>query len=48
VRIVGGERVVRKLRSGAWARVVRGEPALDAGALVAVAVGTGDGVAHDL
>ena len=44
--VVGGERLVGKLRTGLWARVVRGEPELDAVALVAVTIGTGDWVVH--
>ena len=45
--MVLGERVVGKLCPGLWARVVRCEPALDVGAIVAVAIGAGNGVAHD-
>jgi len=46
--VVGGESFGEKLRPSSWTRVVRGEPALDVGALVAVTIGTADGVAHDL
>ena len=44
--MVGVEHVVGKLRPGLLAGVVRGDPELDAGALVAVTIGTGDGVAR--
>ena len=47
-RVVWGERLVGKPCPSSWARAVRCEPALDVGSLVAVAIGTGDGVAHDL
>jgi hypothetical protein len=47
-RVVGYEHLIGKLCPSPWARVVRCEPALNAGALVAVTVGTVDGVAHDL
>ena len=45
-RMVGVEHVVGKLRPGLWAGVVRVDLELDAGALVAVTIGTGDGVAR--
>ena len=45
-RVVGDEHLIGKLCPGPWTRAFRGEPALNAGALVAVTVGTVDGVAH--
>ena len=46
--MVAGDDFGRKDRPSQRTRTVADEPALDMGLLIAVAIGTGDRVAHDL